>query len=224
MYLLPVVHVEASAVAPAAAHADAVGLVELAVITTAVALQESLLHALYCQVQSPLLTIHRDINKAAQGGVHPEIRHHLVGKVVLHVGVVLDDVVEAQLVEAVVGGGAVIVVKLDLEAVTVIAVAGHLGERGVSLGSDGYVFVGLIVDHQGAEDVFLIDAGVQKTLPVVHNDINGVDPAGVKEALFVSAAIGDSLHPQALAVHEGHCEDQGQSDDNAADPIDVLMS
>lgn len=204
-------------------YRNAVGLVELSVIAAVVALQEGLLHALYCQVQSPLLTVHRNIHEAAQRSVHPEICHHLVGKVVLHIGVVLDDVVETQLVEAVVGGGAVIVVKLDLEAVAVIAVVGHLGERGISLGPDSYVFVGLIVDHQGAEDVLLIGAGVQKALPVVHNDVNGVDPAGVKEALFVSAAIGDGLYPQALPVHEGHREDQGQGDDNAADPIDALM-
>ena len=121
------VHVKLPTVAPASAEAHAVRFVELAGIAAVVPPEEAVLHALHRQVQAPVLAVDGDIDIAAQGCVRTEGPHHLIGEIVFHVGGVLYGVVQAQLVQAVVGPGAVVVVELQLEAV---AVAVHGGDHG----------------------------------------------------------------------------------------------
>ena len=220
---LPVVHVKTAAIAPAAAHIYAVWLVELAVIAAVIPLQEGLLHPLHRQVQTPVLTVDGDVDIAAQGRGHAEPPHHLVGEVVLQIGVILDDVVQAQLVQTVVGQAAVVVVKLDLEAVAVVAVVFHLGQRGVALGPDGHVGVGLPVDDHGAVGVLLAGAGLQESVPVIHDDVQGMDRAGVEESVLVSHGRGGGLDAQALPVHEDHRQEHRQGHGPAADPVDILV-
>ena len=220
---LPVVHVKTAAIAPAAAHIYAVWLVELAVIAAVIPLQEGLLHPLHRQVQTPVLTVDGDVDIAAQGRGHAEPPHHLVGEVVLQIGVVLDDVVQAQLVQTMVGQAAVVVVKLDLEAVAVVAVVFHLGQGGVALGPDGHVGVGLPVDDHGAVGVLLAGAGLQESVPVVHNDVKGMDRSGVEEPVLVSHGRGGGLDAQTLPVHEDHRQEHRQGHGPAADPVDILV-
>ena len=75
----PVLHVKGAAVAPAAAHAHAVGFIELPVAAAVIALQEGFLHPFYRQIQAPVLPVDGDIHIAAQRGVHSKLAHHLVG-------------------------------------------------------------------------------------------------------------------------------------------------
>lgn len=140
-FLLPIPQGERPAVALAAAHALAVGLVQLPIAAAVVALEEGFLHALHRQVQAPILAVYGDVHKAAQGGVHPKGAHQLVAQVVFQHGVVLNQVVQAQLVQAVVSQGVVVVVELHLKAVAAVAVLLHLGQGGVSLPPDGHVFI-----------------------------------------------------------------------------------
>ena len=63
----------------AAAHAHAVGFIELPVAAAVIALQEGFLHPFYRQIQAPVLPVDGDIHIAAQRGVHSKIAHHLVG-------------------------------------------------------------------------------------------------------------------------------------------------
>ena len=109
-------------------------------------------------------------------GVHAEITHHLIGEVVLHIGIVLNDVVETELIQAVVADRTVIVVKLNFKAVSVVSIAGHLGQRGIALGPDGYVVIALVVDDHRAQFVLLVGTALQEPLPIIHNDVDGVDP------------------------------------------------
>ena len=221
--LLPAFHVEVAAVAPAAAHVDAVRLIELAVIVPVVALEEGLLHALHRQVQPEVLAVDRDVDEATQGRVGAEGVHHLVAEVVLHVGVVLDEVVEAELIQPVVADSVIVMIELDLKAVAVVAVGGHLGQGGVALGPDGHVAVGFLVDDHGAKGVLLRGAGFQEAFPIVHPDVDGVHGACVKQPGLIAHGSGGGLNAQAFGVHEQHGDDQRGRQDEVANSIDGLV-
>ena len=57
-FLLPISQGEGSAVAPASAHALAVGLKQLPIVAAVVALEEGFFHALHRQVQAPVLAVY----------------------------------------------------------------------------------------------------------------------------------------------------------------------
>ncbi len=180
LVLHPILQVKLIAVTSTAAHAHAVWLVEFSVIAAVVALQEGLLHPLHRQVETPVLPVDGEVDIAAKRGIHTKVAHHLIGEIVLHIGVVLDNVVEADLIQAVVVDGAVIVVKLHFETISVVAIAGHLGQRGISFGPDGHILIALVVDDQVTQDVLLVGAALQEPLPVVHDNVNGMDPGGIE--------------------------------------------
>ena len=77
-------------------------------------------------------------------------------------------------------------VKFYFKAVSVIAIALNLGMRGVALGTYAYIPEGLAVDSDRAGRVFLIGAGADKAVPVVHYNIKGVDCAGIKKPVFIA--------------------------------------
>ena len=61
-----VLHIKRLAVTAAAAKAQAVGLIQFAIILTVIALQEGFLHALDGQVQAPVFAVYVDFGIAAQ--------------------------------------------------------------------------------------------------------------------------------------------------------------
>lgn len=77
-------------------------------------------------------------------------------------------------------------VKLNLEAVPVVSVGRDGAERGVALGAYACAWLLFAVDDQAAHDVFLILTAVYEALPVVHNDVYGVDGRGIKEPRLIS--------------------------------------
>ena len=101
-----------------------------------------------------------------------------------------------------VGTHAVVVVELHLEAVTVIAAGCHGGEGGVALGADGRALHGLAVDGQGTELVLLVRAGLQESLPVLHLQVDGMDPPGVEEPRLIAQGGGGRLQSQGFALDE----------------------
>ena len=60
--------------------------------------------------------------------------HHLIGQIILHIGVVLNDIIQTELIQSVIGVGTVKAVEFNFEAVAVIAVGLHLSQGGVALG------------------------------------------------------------------------------------------
>ena len=142
------------------ASIHAVRLVEFPVAAAVIAPQEGLFHPLYRQIQPPVLSVDRQIDIAAQGRGHTEVPHQPVHQVVLHHGVVLNQIVEVQLIQAIIGLGAVVVVKFHFEAVPIIAVGGNRGEGVVPLRPDRRAAVGLAVNDQRALSVLLILAGL----------------------------------------------------------------
>ena len=221
---LELVHVEAAAVAAAAAHVAAVGLVELAVVRAVAAQQEALLHALNGQIQPPILAVHRYPDVAAKRRVRARRGHELIAQVVLHVGVVLDDVVEVQLVEAVVAQGAVVVVELYLEAVPVVAVGRDGAEGGVALGAYARAGLLLAVYYEVAHDVFLVLAAGDEVLPVVHDDVYGVDLGGVEKPLLIAErdAAGGGREAQRRRAEGQGRDEHGQRQRRYADAVELL--
>ena len=218
-----ILHIKFPAVAPAPAKAHAVRLIELAGVTAVIPPEEAVLHALYRQVQPPILAVHCDVDIAAKGCVHTEGSHHLIGKVVLHIGGVLNDVVQAQLIQAVVGPAAVVVVELQLEAVAVAVHGGNHGERGVSLGPDGGVLIGFAVDDDRALGVFLVLTGLQETVPAVHDDIDGVDLLRIEKPGLIAHNRRGGPDAQGFAVHEPECKQQTEDQGGGAEFVYVFV-
>ena len=218
-----VLDVEVTAVAgTAAAHAQGVRLVEVA-LAAVDALHEAVLHGLDRQIQPPVFAVDRHPDIGAERRVGAELRHQAVGQVVLHIGVVLDEVVEAELVQALVGLAGLVVVELELEAVALGAHRGHRGQRGVALAADRDAFDRLIVDDHAARRVFLARRRLDEGVPVVDHDVDRVDTGGVEQRLFVAHRAGGGRETQRLAVHEEDRDQQGEQRDDNADPVDVFM-
>ena len=221
--VLQVLYRKAPAVPAPAAEAHTVGLVEVPGVPAVIALQKAVLNALHRQIQAPVLPVYRDIDKAAQRRGGPGGGHHLVGEEILHIGVILDDVVQVQLIQAVIGRLAVIVVEFDFEAVPVVPISGHGAEGRVPLGPDAHVPAGFPVDDHRAGRILLVLAGVDKAVPIVHHDVHRMDPAGSKEPVFIAHGPGCRLEPQGLAVDKQQRDRQRQRQDQTAEPVDVSV-
>ena len=206
--LLPVVtvhklvHVEVPAVSPAPAEAHTVRLVQLAVIPAVIALKEGVLHPLHRQIQSPVLPVYGEVHITAQRRLRPKLPHHAVGEVILHHGVVLDEIVQAQLIQTVVALALVIMVKFQLEAVAVAAHLGHRGQRGVPLRPNANALIRLVVNDHCAQGVLLILTDFNKLLPVVHHNVDGMYLGRVKQLRLITHHPGGGLDAQGLAVHK----------------------
>ena len=209
-----IAHIEIFAVAPATTKAHAVRLVKFAVAGAVIALQEAVLYALHSQIQSPVLTVDGDIHKTAQRCRCTEGIHHGVGQIVLHHGGVLDQIVQAQLIKTMVGDGVIIVVKLHLKAVT-IAVHGRNGGQGrIALAANAYVFIGFPVDHHSGGVVLLACGVINKPVPIVHDNINGMHPCIVEQTIFIAHGMCHGLNAQCAAIHKQNGNDQDQDCDN----------
>ncbi len=164
-------HLEVTAVASAAAHALDVGLIQLSGIVAVVTLQERIFNSLNGKIKSPILAVNSNINIAAKRRINSEFRHHAVAKIILHIGVILNYIVKAELVESVIGFCAVVVIKFNLEAVAIVSVALHLRQRGVTLCSYRNIFICLVIYHDRARSVLLARTGFKEAVPIVYHDI-----------------------------------------------------
>ena len=178
-------HVKVPAIAPSAAKGHAVRLVQLA-SAKAVALHECVLHALHGQIQPPRLTIHADLHIAAQRGRHAHAVHQRVGQIILHHGRVLNQVVQAQLVQPMVGHIGYKVVKLHLEGIPRGAERRYRGQGGVTLGADGDMAEPFIVDDDVAVCVLLRGGVGDEAVPILHDDVDGMHRTLVKQPILVA--------------------------------------
>ncbi len=209
--------------APASPKAHAVRLVEPALVRAVIALQKGLLHPLHCQIQPPVLPVYGEKGEAAQGGLYPKGVHQGVGKIVLQHGGVLNQVVQAQLVQPIVGLAAVVVVELHLKAVALAAQSGHGGQRGVALCPNAHIFAGLPVNHHIGLIIFLVGGVGKQVFPVVHHNVDGVYPCVVKQTLLIAQAPGSGRKAQGLAVHQKNGERQGQGSDSPCGAVSMLF-
>ena len=221
--LLQLIKAEIAPIAAAAAKGHAVGLVQFAP-AHAVAIKEGFLHALDGQIKPPGLAVHVDLHIAAQRGGHAHAAHQRIGQVVLHHGGVLNQVIQAQLIQAVIGHALDIVVKLYLEGIARGAHGGHGGKGGIALGTDGDVAEALAVDGDAAFCVFLRQGVFDKLVPVRHGDIDGMHPALVKKQPFIADCMA------AVAAHGCHHAPQTDGDkqrqrrNHAGDAIRLFCS
>ena len=216
-------HAEVASVAAAAAEVHGIGLIQFAVIAAVIAAQEALLHTLNGQIRAEGFAVHTDLHKAAQGRSHAHLAHQRVGQIILHVGVVVNEVIEAQLIQPVIGFARLIVVKLNFEAVAVVAVGRNGRKRGVSLAADGDVFVAFSVDHHRAGSIFLILAGFKEALPVVHHNIDGMHIALIKKPVFITDSVIRFDPSRARRSHISARRRQRQRQYQTADTLNVLM-
>ena len=219
---IQVIHPEIPAVSAAAAEGHAVRLVELPGVGAVGPGQEAVLHALHGQIEPPVRTIDRDPHKGAEGTVRAEVGHHPIDQIVLHHRVVLNQIVQTELVQTVQGFSLLVVVKFQLEAVAPAAHGPHRGERGVALGTDGDVLVLLPVHHHRTGGIFLVLAGLQKGVPVVHHDVDLVDAGGIKQGALVFHGFLRGVQSRGSAAHEKDREDEGDGNSGKTESVHML--
>ena len=111
----------------------------------------------------------------------------MIGHEILHAARILAEIVEAELVKAVIGDSGIIVVEFELVAEMGAALPADGGEGGIALGSDGNVLDQLAVDHGIAGDIRFLGGMGGHVLPVLLTDenVDGVDAVGIEQAVFV---------------------------------------
>ena len=217
-------HVETGTVSAAAAEVHAVRLVELTVITAMIALKIRVLHALNGQIQAPVLAIHRQVDVAAQRCIHAKRRHSLIRQVILHVRGVLDEVVQAQLIQAVIGAAGIVVIKLHFEAVTVAVKRGHRRKRRIALRANSRNLEHLAINRHRARGILLVLAGGDEGLPVIHLDIYFMDHRVVKDEVLVAHLHALVSRRPLRRKHEHGREQKRQHGSYRADNAYVLVS
>ena len=76
-------------------------------------------------------------------------------------------------------------IKLHLQTVTVMAVLLRKTAGVVALCPDAHVVKSFPDNHDGTGAVLLLQRGVQKSLPVVDQNVDGVEAGIVKNTLFL---------------------------------------
>ena len=199
------------------------GLVQRTPVPAKVPPEKCLLHALHRQVQPPVLPVDGEEGEAAQRRGHAGVGHHGIAEVVLEAGVVLNNIVQTQLIQPIETLVSVVVVKLNFEAVAAAAHTLHGGEGGVPLGPKAHISARLPVNHHRAGDILLIGTARQEVRPVVHDDIDGVNPVRIKEPVGVGRLGGGSGAVRRLCVHQHqHGCEQHQGRCRHTDFVNVL--
>ena len=93
-------------------------------------------------------------------------------------------------------------IKLHLQTVTVMAVLLRKTAGVVALCPDARVVKSFPDNHDGTGAVLLLQRGVQKSLPVVDQNVDGVEAGLVKKPRFVSGCGERRRRPQRLAIHK----------------------
>ena len=210
-------------VAPPAAEAHAVRLIQLPTVRAVVSLKEPVFHTLHSKIQSPVLPVDSDIDIAAQGCIHAEISHHTIDKIVLHHGVVLNQIVQTQLVQTMIGLSVFILVKLQLEAVALAAHRADRTQRGISLRPDADVSVALAVDHHCAGAVFFTLTSLDKSIPVIHHNVHGMYEGGVEELVLIAHVPACGNNAERGSAHEQKTQQQRDHEGGNADFVDMSV-
>ncbi len=79
-----------------------------------------------------------------------------------------------------IGLAAVILVKRYFKTVPFAAEGGYRRERSVSLGPNPHIFVGFPVNHHIGGMIFFRSRICKEGIPVIHDDINGMNLRAVK--------------------------------------------
>ncbi len=190
--------------------AHILGLIQLSGRCAEIAGQEAFLDALQGQIDAPRLAIDRDFRHGVVGCGHVQEGEHIIDKVFFEVGCVRDQIIEHQFIQSPTGLTVLIVIELDLEAVTVGIRGCNLGEAGIALGSDADVCEGFAVDGHISRVIGLAECVVQHILPVirVHLDVHG-DQIGAEQRRFVflldaARRLGKARHQAGDHQHDQH--------------------
>ena len=193
--------------------AHVLGLIQLTRRCAEIARQEAFLYALKRKVDAPRLAVDRDLGHGVIGSRHVQKGEHVIDKVFLEIGCVRHQVVEHQFIQSPAGLTVLIVVELDLEAVTIGIRGRNLRQAGIALGSDADIFKSLAVDGHIGRVIGFTQCVVEHILPVirVHLDVHG-DEVGTEQRRFIllfnpTRSLGKARHQ---AGHDEH--DQNEHD------------
>lgn len=196
-------------------------LIKFSVITAVDAAREGLLRLLDGEKKSPGLAVHRHPGVARQRRRHVHEAHHVEGKPVFHVGVVLKGRIKGKFVEPVIILRSEMV-ELDLQTVALVAVVLGEAQRIVALSAQADVVDAFAVDDEVGGPVLLLWRCGEKRLPVVDLDVDGVHARGVEQPRGVARLCRRRREPKALAVHKCERHQHRDADNGETEPVDVL--
>ena len=158
-----------------------IGLIELAVVYAEIPPGKGLLRLFHRQEQAPGLPVHRHPCETAQGRRHAQKVHDVIGQVGFQVAVVLEGGVQGELVQAVIAAPLPVVVELQLQAVAGKAVFFGQPQGVVPLGPQPHLAKGFPIDLHRGGNVRLLRGASQEGFPILHPQVDGVDPSLVKQ-------------------------------------------
>ena len=112
-------------------------------------------------------------------------------------------------------------VKFNLKAVPVISISRNHAQGSISFCADACILKCLLVDYQAAQFIFLILAGLQKPVPVIHNNINRMHPGSIKQSLFIAHPVRDCHNAKLSGIGKYSRQHQNKSHHGTADFINM---
>ena len=80
----------------------------------------------------------------------------------------------------------------------------------------------LAVNDHAARAVFLVLAGFDKSVPIVHHDFDGMHPGRIEQPVFIPSLLAGSLQAQGFAIHKKQRQEQRQDNGGNADAVYIL--
>ena len=184
---------------------------------------ERLLRFLHCQEEPPVLSVHSDPHITGKRRRNSHIFHHVIGKIILEVTVVLIGGIQGQLIQPVICTAVLKVVKFQLQAVPLQPELLHEPQRIVPFRAQPDRGKHLPINFHVAFGIFFFRSILKESFPVLDPDIHCVHPAVVKNPRGILRILIGRPDPELLAVHEPGCQNTCKQDHRNADFIYVSV-
>ena len=98
----------------------------------------------------------------------------------------MNQIVQTELIQSIIGLSRLIMVKFQLQTVSLTAHHTHIGKRRISLAADSDVVQPFAVNDDGTAEIVFTLTIVEKFLPGIHQNIQIMYAGHVKQPLFIS--------------------------------------
>ena len=119
--------------------------------------------------------------------------------------------------------GIIVMIKFDFETVPLGSPCRDRRQGGVTLAATTDIADHFAVDHHIAHGIDLALRSGQEGVPVIDDDIDGVDTAVVKQPILVANAPCYHLQAKCFAIHKQNAKHQRKSYHSGTDPIDPFV-
>ena len=154
-------------------------------VTAKEAFCESFFRFLNGKKEPPGLAVDRDPDITHKRRWHTHVIHHIKSEPVFHITVVLKGRIQRKFVETVVILGRVMI-HLHLETVTFKSILLSEAAGIIAFGAQTNILKTFAINDQIGRRILFLRRRIEKSLPVIDLDIDGMDTRRIKEARFIA--------------------------------------